>query len=54
MAGKKRESEQVRLLREILSELRRLNASLEKMNAPHPAPEIEDADDDSDELDQYE
>jgi hypothetical protein len=54
LARKSQESEQVRLLREILSELRRLNADLEKMSAPHSTQEIEDADDDPDELDQYE
>jgi capsule polysaccharide export protein KpsE/RkpR len=62
--AKKQDDEQVELLREILAELRRLNANLEKMQQQaNAAPEIEDAidvededddDEDSEELEYFE
>lgn len=55
--GKKKQDEHALLLRDILAELRRLNANLEKrgISATVPAQEIEDADDsDSEELENFE
>lgn len=62
--AKKQDDEQVELLREILAELRRLNANLEKRQQAKAAPEIEDAidvededdddDEDSEELEYFE
>lgn len=55
MAKGKKQDEQVLLLRDILAELRRLNANLEKrsMTAPVPSQEIEDVED-SEELEYFE
>ncbi|HEX6560403.1 MAG TPA: hypothetical protein VF016_00085 [Nitrososphaera sp.] len=62
--AKKQDDEQVELLHEILAELRRLNANLEKrQQQANAAPEIEDAidvededddDEDSEELEYFE
>jgi hypothetical protein len=56
--AKRKENEQTALLREILLELRRLNANLEKKSAM-PPPATQDMDepddgDDSEELDHFE
>ena len=58
-AARKKPDEQTELLREILVELRRLNANLEKRQPVQAGPqEIEDAadveDDDSEELEYFE
>jgi hypothetical protein len=58
----KQDDEQIVLLREILAELRRLNANLEKRQQAGAAPEVEDAigmedeedDEDSEELEYFE
>lgn len=56
MAPAKKKDEQTELLREILLELRRLNANLEKRSMAMPAlQEVDDSDDDdSEELEQFE
>ena len=55
MAPAKKKDKQTELLREILLELRRLNANLEKRSMAVPAPqEMDDSDDDSEELEQFE
>ena len=54
MAPAKKKDEQTELLREILLELRRINANLEKRNVAMPPPQEMDDSDDSEELEQFE